>query len=679
MANYNKQFNFRNGVQVDNDNLVVSPTGLVGIGTTIPTEALDVRGGNVKVSGFATATSLYSKFLEVNGTAGVTTITFTDAIGAGVSISSGIITAAGTGIVTFYGDARFLTGMPASQWVDIDAGLGYTSIYAQGNVGVGTVDPRFTFQVGGNADNTSVGFTSGVGINSTGDVFITGVTTSNKFVGIGSDLTLLDANNITSGTLSNDRLPILLETKLPSSFTVTGNVNASRFGGEAFTGDDVQAGFITATSGFTGNITGNVTGNVTGDVVGTASTAQSLTGTPDIVVGILTATAVAASSFIGGITGDVTGNLTGTATTATALTSDAVVDIEQIKVGLATVDARIGIGTDFKTGVVEIGGSTSNTADLFINRAYDRTNSGVTTTDTIPATIKLWSDFGESRITIGTSETETGSNGQIRYAYKGSASPYSGLQSLDFLNYGNGNINYYLQAGPVGLDTGAFHWHNKDTRMMSLTYEGNLGIGFTNPQHRLHVQGISTFTNNVHLNENLEVEGNLTIGGSLDFGSVSSLNVNVGGNLTSADGNEVVVRVPGDGLDSVENGEIRGRLVGGASTITKLDISGNGQSSPFLKVLSNATADAVASDVVIDVNSEAQNKFVVTEQGGVGIGTTNPQNSLDMEYAQRPVVFPNMTSSFRDTLQGLTSGSAIYNTDTNKLQVWNGTTWNDCF
>ena len=44
MANYNKQFNFRNGVQVDDDNLVVSPTGLVGIGTTVPTELLDVRG-----------------------------------------------------------------------------------------------------------------------------------------------------------------------------------------------------------------------------------------------------------------------------------------------------------------------------------------------------------------------------------------------------------------------------------------------------------------------------------------------------------------------------------------------------------------------------------------------------------------------------------------------------------
>ena len=44
MANITKSFNFRNGVQVDDDNLLVNPSGLVGIGTTVPTEALDVRG-----------------------------------------------------------------------------------------------------------------------------------------------------------------------------------------------------------------------------------------------------------------------------------------------------------------------------------------------------------------------------------------------------------------------------------------------------------------------------------------------------------------------------------------------------------------------------------------------------------------------------------------------------------
>ena len=31
MANYNKSFNFRNGVQVDNNNFVVNANGLVGI------------------------------------------------------------------------------------------------------------------------------------------------------------------------------------------------------------------------------------------------------------------------------------------------------------------------------------------------------------------------------------------------------------------------------------------------------------------------------------------------------------------------------------------------------------------------------------------------------------------------------------------------------------------------
>ena len=62
-------------------------------------------------------------------------------------------------------------------------------------------------------------------------------------------------------------------------------------------GTEIQAGLITATTRFTGDITGNVTGDVTGNVVGTASTAESLTGTPDIIVGVLTATAVSASGF----------------------------------------------------------------------------------------------------------------------------------------------------------------------------------------------------------------------------------------------------------------------------------------------------------------------------------------------------------------------------------------------
>ena len=55
MANYIKSFNFRNGVQVDNDSFIVNAVGRVGIGTTVPEKLLDVRG-NAKVVGHITAT-----------------------------------------------------------------------------------------------------------------------------------------------------------------------------------------------------------------------------------------------------------------------------------------------------------------------------------------------------------------------------------------------------------------------------------------------------------------------------------------------------------------------------------------------------------------------------------------------------------------------------------------------
>jgi len=191
MANIKKNFNFRNGVQVDDDNLLVTPTGLVGIGTTVPTEALDVRG-DVTVAGFATITKGNIGFLTV------TTLEPTAIIGAGVSIRSGIITNPSmdaTGIVTYYGDARYLQGMPTSQWEDIDVGLGYTSIFnTGGNVGIGTNDPRFTLQVGGKVDAGQ----EGVGISSVGNLKVSGIVTASSFVG---DLT---GNIVSASTFSGN-------------------------------------------------------------------------------------------------------------------------------------------------------------------------------------------------------------------------------------------------------------------------------------------------------------------------------------------------------------------------------------------------------------------------------------------------------------------------------------------
>ena len=166
MANIRKTFNFRNGVQVDDDNLIVNPTGLVGIGTSVPTELLDVRG-TAKIVGLVTANEVFTGNIRATGVS-----TFSGGLRVGiVSVGqNGIITAtSASGVVTYYGDGGRLLNLPTSQWLDVDIGLGFTSIYAQGFVGVGTISPFYPFQVGG-TDKTrlfeSVG-ARGVGIDST--------------------------------------------------------------------------------------------------------------------------------------------------------------------------------------------------------------------------------------------------------------------------------------------------------------------------------------------------------------------------------------------------------------------------------------------------------------------------------------------------------------------------------
>ena len=224
MANIKKNFNFRNGVQVDDDNLLVTKTGLVGIGTTIPTEALDVRG-NVNITGFCSFTS--GTLTNANiGILTISTIKPIEIIGAGVDIKSGIVTSEGAGIVTYYGDARFLQGMPTSQWQDIDVGLGFTSIYnAGGNVGIATINPFHTLQIGGDVDSSQ----EGIGISSVGNIKVTGIVTASSFVGA---LTGNVTGNLTGNLTGN------------STGNLTGLVNSSgisTFGGINATGRIVGA------------------------------------------------------------------------------------------------------------------------------------------------------------------------------------------------------------------------------------------------------------------------------------------------------------------------------------------------------------------------------------------------------------------------------------------------------
>lgn len=199
-SNFRKAFNFRDGMQVATDDLVVS-SNKVGIGTTSPARSLSVYGPSEFV-GIATFTDAFhvgaaATFSEV--------VTITD----NVTISGSGITA-----TAFFGNGATLSNLPTSQWVDTDVGLGFTSIYAAGNVGVGTTDPRHIFQVAGNPVGT--GYTLGFIVDHAGNTRAEGISTALRFQGF------LESTWLT-GKIDSARLP--------ENITITGIATASEFTG----------------------------------------------------------------------------------------------------------------------------------------------------------------------------------------------------------------------------------------------------------------------------------------------------------------------------------------------------------------------------------------------------------------------------------------------------------------
>ena len=663
MANYNKSFNFRNGVQVDDDNLVVDTLGKVGIGTTVPTEFLDVRG-NVTVSGFSTATDIYSKNVKVSGI--ITASTLTD---GKITISSGIITAS-SGVVTFYGDGRGIINIPTSQWVDTDVGLGFTSIYNTGFVGVNTNDPRYAFQVAGTNDLSN--FVGGVGINSRGDIVATGVITA-------TTVRAALAATFLTGTIDNARIP--------------SNISVS--------------GIITASSGFVGSLTG------------TASTAQFLTGSPSIAVSNITAGIITASSinsaglvtatginltdnviiggFISAASTITSGSVTVTGNTSVSGILTAVsINSGVSTVGISTVHQQFHVGTSgtffavTSAGAIGIG-SASPTSDFLVRR---------------PGTnlVEIISDTSEARISIGQSVGVGNSSAILRFGNTQS--------TLEILNRSTGAFNNYIHAGGSGIGTGNFNWIYGQTNaeLMTLTYGGRLGLGKTNPDNTLHVVGTSTVTSSAWFG------GNVTINGTLTASTITLPNVLTNTNLDNSTGVSTVANLlvapvgVGSiginttnaiaGLDARAVDGLFNRI--GINTISfgteLLNVEG---ASRFGSIGIGTSASTTGIGLIITNEIQQFNStttltnsiLYVNGTSGVGVGTTSLRSAIDFADAGKinPGLLPGEGTGSRayflpprlTTTQrtGLTTeaGAIIYNTTTNKHQGYNGTTWNDLY
>ena len=580
MANIRKTFNFREGVKVDDSVLVVAGQR-VGIGSTVPTKVLDIKG-DVISSGQITVSKLV-----VSGVS-----TFSD-----VNIGTGITIQASSGIITankFFGDGATLSNLPTSQWTDTDIGLGFTSIYNEGNVGVGTTDPRSTFQVGSNPNTAGK---NGVIISKTsGDIKSSGIITASSFVGVGSELTNILSGNIT-GSVANADI----------------------------------AGFA--------------------QTAGIATVAQGLTGTPNISVTDITATGasfsgvVTATSFVGALSGNAN-----TSTVTSTLDPSINYTIGNTKILSA------GIGSFVSAGI----GLTNPATDLQIYNA----NNAV--------------------ITLGRATSATGNNGAISFGKVNGSFPYSGETSLDILNYGTGNFNFYLEAGSVGGDVGDFHWHRRGNfaRLMTLTHGGSLGIGNTQPVNTLHVVGTSTVTSNSFVGGNLNVVGDSTVTGTLSAGtfSVTNLSANLTGNVT---GNVNAT----SGLSTFTNLKVTGDTdilnnVGvGTTAVTEFRVAINPEDEYKVFVGTNGNIGIRTTVSLDDIDINAFRASAVFSN--IGVGTTTPQTAvvdfadagkIGITTTNRFMLPPKITSAERSASFPV-GGAFIYNTSTNRLEVYNGTTW----
>ena len=591
MANIRKTFNFREGVKVDDSVLVVAGQR-VGIGSTVPTKVLDIKG-DVISSGQLTVSNLV--------VSGVSTLSDVQ-IGTGITIqsSSGIITAS-----KFFGDGSSLSNLPTSQWTDTDIGLGFTSIYNEGNVGVGTTDPRFTLQIGSNPNTVGK---KGVGINSlTGDIKSSGIVTAAAFVGDGSNLTNVPSTGI-AGTVAN--------------------ANVANYA----------------------------------NVAGIATVAQGLTGTPNISVGNIVATGATFSGIVTALT--FVGDLSGTATQSTEtlnLNSETNYSINGDKILSAGIGSfgRIGIGT---------------------------TNPGVD--------VQIVNLSG-SQVFFGRDNVSTGNNGAIKFGKTNGAFPYSTSSSLDILNYGSGNINFYLEAGSIGINTGDFHWHRRGNfdRLMTLTYKGSLGIGQTQPDNTLHVVGTSTVTSNAFFGNDVTIAGDTSIAGALTFGSA-------GFSVLTA--------------DRVNAGIFSGNVYAesGISTFKNLKVTGNSELQISIGIGTTASEDPLVPVLINPPNNltSKSSRILITDRGQIGIRTTEISDGIDVDAIDCLAIFgfvgvgttipgkaaidfsdagkigagttsnrfmlpPVLTGSERSNINQVQEGAFIYNSDNNRIEVWNGSSW----
>jgi len=215
---------------------------------------------------------------------------------------------------------------------------------------------------------------------------------------------------------------------------------------------------------------------------------------------------------------------------------------------------------------------------------------------------------------------------------------------------------------------------------MTLTSTGRLGIGVTDPINALHVVGTTTCTNDifagadVSLKGNAEVIGNLTVLG--DFNPVE-INSNFTGNVTATVGVSTFLNINATGdtyTQQLAIGQPNGTNLGTNRLVIN---SGNQQTWVSATGRLGVRTDSISNGAALDTGAGT------ALFGAVGVGTTSVRCTADFNAAGYDggagtasfMILPRVSNAERGNLTNLMSGAIVYNTQTNKLNFYNGSAW----
>ena len=357
-------------------------------------------------------------------------------------------------------------------------------------------------------------------------------------------------------------------------------------------------------------------------------------------------------------------------------------------IGLATVSTlnvgeKLGIGIQVPTNDLQI------------------LNTGIATVN-IKGSQALFSIGQEFTPTAGVAK----STGVFRYGYND--------KSLDIINTDSGDLTNYIHFGSqTGINTGSFKWnHRTNNNIMTLTYDGKLGINKETPLHALDVLGTTRLTGDTTVAGNLNVTGGSITGSfnidTLDTNLNSTSGVSTFNNVkisrfcgvsTVAIGTEFDNVVTGTTIDAQTGNALFGNVGLGTTGISeRLNVSGGAWFSNLglgtvTPTSTHPTIPELQFDSTLYGHTVGFNTSSVTffngssvsihDTGSVGIGTTVARSAVDFGEAGkglangafRHLILPRVSTADRANISPI-GGSLIYNTTENRLEFYqDGVGW----